>query len=679
MENLPTPLSRVELYLAKACGMDVTVPEQPSGRLEQFLAILAGDTSITMPTPIGLTEQWLAYVLGVTPDPLLAVEGACLIGAQKVDVRYFAVAASMPGATLPEAPQNRAEMYWAHIAGNPPTPGILKYVSGKYFYLTDVVSGIEELQFVYGDTYQQTYSGKNLFNVNGDFSYGGYTNQTTKNGDGTITVSANFSVSRNAGQKLNLLPNTQYVLSCTMTATTSTQPHKGIIEIMKGIRYVNLSNLVTKYVDTVGEATFTFTTPADVSEIWIEFSSNGTATSTFANIQIEQGSTPTSYEPYTGGIPAPNPDYPQAVQTVTGAQTVDVTGKNLVRIGTYEISGTNYGLKANYGNIKLTSTTTNNSFDLNAGTRTGVYLPSYAQANDYHLTRPGGTYTVSAQNLVNRSSGSGNVILQTFTNKRTSGRTITTTATSVLPVTISLDDDEYIKSIYIWTPSSSTIDMEMDIQLEEGSTVTAYEPYQGQSYPIDLGSTELCKIGTYQDEIFNNDPNEDWYDPDLEDNAWYVHKEFGKYIFNGTETIAYNSSNKGFTINPTDLSNYMPNHATPPMVGLSTHFSVNSTTSTWTGDNRIGLSSAGTFWCKATSFATSESDCHTWLTANTPSVYYALATATDTKITDATLISQLDALNSATLPKPIANITVSATGTNLTPYLTIAYYGSDEE
>ena len=60
-------------------------------------------------------------------------------------------------------------------------------------------------------------------------------------------------------------------------------------------------------------------------------------------------------------------------------------------------------------------------------------------------------------------------------------------------------------------------------------------------------------------------------------------------------------------------------------------------------------------------------------------VYYAIATPTDTKITDATLIGQLEALNSATLPKPIANITVSATGTNLTPYLTIAYYGSDEE
>lgn len=31
------------------------------------------------------------------------------------------------------------------------------------------------------------------------------------------------------------------------------------------------------------------------------------------------------YQPYTGGIPAPNPDYPQDVQTVTGEQTINIS------------------------------------------------------------------------------------------------------------------------------------------------------------------------------------------------------------------------------------------------------------------------------------------------------------------------------------------------------------------
>jgi uncharacterized protein YdgA (DUF945 family) len=68
----------------------------------------------------------------------------------------------------------------------------------------------------------------------------------------------------------------------------------------------------------------------------------------------------------------------------------------------------------------------------------------------------------------------------------------------------------------------------------------------------------------------------------------------------------------------------------------------------------------------------------TWLGSHNMTVYYALTTPTDTKITDATLISQLDALNSAVLPKPVASITLGATGTNLEAILTIAYYGSEE-
>lgn len=46
--------------------------------------------------------------------------------------------------------------------------------------------------------------------------------------------------------------------------------------------------------------------------------------------QIELGSEPTSYEPYTGGIPSPNPDYPQEIKSVVNP-TVKVCGKNLLK------------------------------------------------------------------------------------------------------------------------------------------------------------------------------------------------------------------------------------------------------------------------------------------------------------------------------------------------------------
>ena len=48
-----------------------------------------------------------------------------------------------------------------------------------------------------------------------------------------------------------------------------------------------------------------------------------------ATIQIEKGSESTTYEPYTGGIPSPNPDYPQEIKSVVNP-TVKVCGKNLL-------------------------------------------------------------------------------------------------------------------------------------------------------------------------------------------------------------------------------------------------------------------------------------------------------------------------------------------------------------
>ena len=48
------------------------------------------------------------------------------------------------------------------------------------------------------------------------------------------------------------------------------------------------------------------------------------------DIQVEKGSESTSYEPYTGGIPSPSPDYPQEIKSVVNP-TVKVCGKNLLQ------------------------------------------------------------------------------------------------------------------------------------------------------------------------------------------------------------------------------------------------------------------------------------------------------------------------------------------------------------
>lgn len=149
MEDLPTPLNRVELYLAKACGMDVVIPE-PESRLEQFLAVIAGDTSVELPMPLSLTEQWLAFVAGQPLTADVNLIGAYWVGPQKVDVRFFAVAGGMDGVQLP-TPQNRTELYWAKIAENGPSHYELVTVTGNTpLYLLDAVAMPINKATVYG-------------------------------------------------------------------------------------------------------------------------------------------------------------------------------------------------------------------------------------------------------------------------------------------------------------------------------------------------------------------------------------------------------------------------------------------------------------------------------------------------------------------------------------------------
>ena len=63
-----------------------------------------------------------------------------------------------------------------------------------------------------------------------------------------------------------------------------------------------------------------------------------------------------------------------------------------------------------------------------------------------------------------------------------------------------------------------------------------------------------------------------------------------------------------------------------------------------------------------------------WLSTNTPTLYYRLATPTDTKITDSTLIGQLDALYNAKTYLGTTAFLTTATGTNLPVILDIVAY-----
>ena len=152
------------------------------------------------------------------------------------------------------------------------------------------------------------------------------------------------------------------------------------------------------------------------------------------NIQLEKGSTATDYEPYTGGIPSPNPEYPQEIKSVVNP-TVKVCGKNLVG---KLLPGVIAWDSGNYRNTEV-------------GYACTGFIP----------VKPGEIYTIS--------NGTGGAERWYYSsdkkpvNHMPAGANITVT----IP-----DGIAYMRvSCYV----------DNKFQIEKGSTATAYEPYTEQT------------------------------------------------------------------------------------------------------------------------------------------------------------------------------------------------------
>ena len=94
--------------------------------------------------------------------------------------------------------------------------------------------------------------------------------------------------------------------------------------------------------------------PSGANQLVLTIYANGnysSAVNTYVlwkNIQLEVNSSETSYEQYCGGIPSPNPSYPQDIHNVNGNNSIVVCGKNL-----YIPTITNNGVAIATGNCNV--------------------------------------------------------------------------------------------------------------------------------------------------------------------------------------------------------------------------------------------------------------------------------------------------------------------------------------
>ena len=177
-------------------------------------------------------------------------------------------------------------------------------------------------------------------------------------------------------------------------------------------------------------------------------------------------------------------------------------------------------------------------------------------------------------------------------------------------------------------------------QLEQGSKANAYTPYGTD--PI-----ELYKIGDYQDYFYKSG------------SKWYLHKEINTKIFDKTYTFRkHNSYNNAFFA----YSNYLEDADVSNFANINIYSDkFQGTTKLETEadglDYRINLASNGTNNPRIhRTDINSQAEFNNWLKDNSFKVIYKLKEPINTEIIDTTLISQLEAIYNAPLYKQ-TNIT----------------------
>ena len=191
--------------------------------------------------------------------------------------------------------------------------------------------------------------------------------------------------------------------------------------------------------------------------------------------------------------------------------------------------------------------------------------------------------------------------------------------------------------------------------MEENSTSTNFVEHKEQILPLTLGNIELCKIGDYQDYFYK------------ESNKWYLHKEIGKVVLDGSES-GWVKTNYTFT-------NDRLYSGTP--LSICSHFT--NAGKNWQSSNEAYRgkysteNSAGIFKCMPLVNMTT-TEFKAWLSTHNTEVYYVLQAPTDTEITDTTLISQLEAINNAISNEEQTNISGTSDGSN--PIFNVEAYQS---
>lgn len=335
-------------------------------------------------------------------------------------------------------------------------------------------------------TVNDTYiNNQTKFNIDGN-SY-----QETTEGYNLLNVPAEYTILSTEAYKkvpISLKANHTYTIKIGQINTDNTDVTSVLfnfiyneVEISNSYAYVKLSDLKG-----------TYTPASDVDAVFIysgdSYAQGAKTNTTYKNLMIYEGTEDKPYEPYTGGIPSPSPDYPQEITNV-GENGIKIkqSGKNLLNVPeVLEISI--------FKEIEVN-----------------------LEANN--------TYTFKFDNAI---AGSDNNISRIAFRNTTDVVVKNLNTSTVKNFEIQPTQDITNIRIYASTDYSSSVGKTKTFQklmIYEGTEETPYEPYHEPIItPINLQGNILSKVGDVKDILKVNRNGE------VE-----IKKNIGKLVLNGTE------------------------------------------------------------------------------------------------------------------------------------------------
>ncbi|MBQ9023817.1 MAG: hypothetical protein IJ105_01195 [Bacilli bacterium] len=317
---------------------------------------------------------------------------------------------------------------------------------------------------IYGNTYQNSTSGKNLFKASssnypqgltitynsdtGEISFSGTTTgsyPTLSNFTGTNVPPGEYTFSIDKP-----LP---YAIGCRFRNSNGQYPT--VVTIPSG----ELSRTVTVSYNAVR------------LELVYSVSTSGIQVpQTIIKPMIESGTTATNFEPYTGGQPSPNPDYPQEIISC-GDRTKNLFDKDNANVYGGYLSGSGVvsgnGNPSNYDTIVYIECKPNTKYALQK------MLQPDTENNRF---RVGCTSEIPVQGIQTTN-------FFKYNDGTTETEYVYTTSSTA----------KYLL-FYCTKTSSITTKQQMfnSIQIEEGNEVTPYEPYyDGYKIPVNVRSDNL--------------------------------------------------------------------------------------------------------------------------------------------------------------------------------------------